>query len=565
MSDNETKEWGVTIPLFMHQKNSIVKMETVEKCRELRGGNIYVNTNVAILGDKTGSGKTLMMISLLARDKYKIPTSIRNQDSYLKPTVLLEDRIYTKKFKRVNINNSFYNRVSEVTETFFYVPINVVVVSPSIINQWKTELDKTKLKCLFIHLNKHLEEYNETYDLIVVTYKRYNEFVSFLNILYKTRFMIKRFILDEIYYLPGMKLLEADFVWLMSANLYINNDFTETSMHHSYIKKILGSINPKEITIKNTDAEIELSYSLPSTITHNYKCFSRYDGIQSRFISSEIRRMIAADDLSSAISMLGGQKTSNDNLQNLIVQKEEENIRRLEAKIKYYTEMNDEKQVQNYKEKHTEAQKNFESLKERIKMLNKECPVCMEDIINRVLVECCMNSFCNVCVLELLKTSCKCPLCRSQLDPAKMIYAGENEEKEEKKEERKEERRLNKSERLVDIIKTNPQGKYIVFSEFNNTFVNIIDTLNKNQIKNEELKGSVERINNILTKFKSGEISVLFLNSRYNGSGINLQECTDIIIYHKMDSVLEQQIIGRALRIGRRHTLNVHKLFYENE
>ena len=47
----------------------------------------------------------------------------------------------------------------------------------------------------------------------------------------------------------------------------------------------------------------------------------------------------------------------------------------------------------------------------------------------------------------------------------------------------KEERRLNKSERLVDIIKTNPQGKYIVFSEFNNTFVNIIDTLNKNQIK----------------------------------------------------------------------------------
>jgi hypothetical protein len=149
----------------------------------------------------TGSGKTLMMISLLARDKHKIPTSIRNQDSYLKPTVLLEDRIYTKKFKRVNINNSFYNRVSEVSETFFYVPINVVVVSPSIINQWKTELDKTKLKCLFIHLNKHLEEYNETYDLIVVTYKRYNEFVSFLNILYKTRFMIKRFILDEIYYL----------------------------------------------------------------------------------------------------------------------------------------------------------------------------------------------------------------------------------------------------------------------------------------------------------------------------------------------------------------------------
>jgi hypothetical protein len=562
MSDNDLKEWGVKIPLFMHQKNSIVKMETVEKCRELRGGNIYVNTNVAILGDKTGSGKTLMMISLLARDRIKIPNRT-NQDSYLKPTILLEDRKYTRKSKRVNINNTFYNRVSEVVETFFYVPINVVVVSPSILNQWKDELSKTNLKCLFIHLNKHLEEYNETYDLIVVTYKRYNEFVSFLNILYKTRFIIKRFILDEIYYLPGMKLLESDFVWVMSANMYINNDFTDVSMHHSYIKKILGSINPKEITIKNTDEDIAVSYSLPSTVTHNYKCFSRYDGINSRFISSDIRRMIAADDLSSAISMLGGQKTSNDNLQNLIIQKEEENIRRLEAKVKYYIEMNDEKQVEKYKEKHAEASKSFEALKERISMLSKECPVCMEDIVNRVLVECCMNSFCNVCVLQLLKTTCKCPLCRTQLDPSKMIYAGE--EKEEKKEERKEERRLNKQEQLVEIIKNNPQGKYIVFSEFNNTFFNIIETLNKNNIKNEELKGSVERINNILKQFKSGEISVLFLNSRYNGSGINLQECTDIIIYHKMESVLEQQIIGRALRIGRRHDLHVHKLFYENE
>jgi len=562
MSDNDFKEWGVKIPLFMHQKNSIVKMETVEKCRELRGGNIYVNTNVAILGDKTGSGKTLMMISLLARDRNKI-LNRSNHDSYLKPTILLEDRKYTRKSKRVNINNTFYNRVSEVVETFFYVPINVVVVSPSILNQWKDELSKTNLKCLFIHLNKHLEEYNETYDLIVVTYKRYNEFVSFLNILYKTRFIIKRFILDEIYYLPGMKLLESDFVWVMSANMYINNDFTDVAMHHSYIKKILGSINPKEITIKNTDEDIAVSYSLPSTVTHNYKCFSRYDGINSRFISSDIRRMIAADDLSSAISMLGGQKTSNDNLQNLIIQKEEENLRRLEAKVKYYIEMNDEKQVEKYKEKHMEASKSFEALKERISMLSKECPVCMEDIVNRVLVECCMNSFCNVCVLQLLKTTCKCPLCRTQLDPSKMIYAGE--EKEEKKEERKEERRLNKQEQLVEIIKNNPQGKYIVFSEFNNTFFNIIETLNKNNIKNEELKGSVERINNILKQFKSGEISVLFLNSRYNGSGINLQECSDIIIYHKMESVLEQQIIGRALRIGRRQDLHVHKLFYENE
>jgi len=364
-----------------------------------------------------------------------------------------------------------------------------------------------------------------------------------------------------------MKIIEADFIWIMSANMYINNAFTDNSMNQSYIKKILGSIHSEEITIKNTEEEIKTSYSLPRTHTYSYKCFSRYDSLNSRFLSADIRRMINADDLSSAISMLGGQKINNDNLQTLILQKEEENIRKIEAKLKYYSELNEEKQFEKYKEKLDELNKNYKVLKERIRDLSKECPVCMDEIIERVIVKCCMNSFCKICVLHLLKTSCKCPLCRDSLNLNNMIYSDNNEteEKKEEKKEEKEEKKMTKSEKLIDIIKRNPRGKFIVFSEFNNTFLNIIETLNKNNIKNEELKGSVERINNILVKFRNSEINVLFLNSRYNGSGINLQECSDIIIYHKMDSILEQQIIGRALRIGRVEELKVHKLFYENE
>ena len=53
---------------------------------------------------------------------------------------------------------------------------------------------------------------------------------------------------------------------------------------------------------------------------------------------------------------------------------------------------------------------------------------------------------------------------------------------------------------------------------------------------------------------------MIFLNSNCNGAGINLQEATDIILYHKMTETTQNQIIGRANRIGRLECLNVHHL-----
>ena len=60
--------------------------------------------------------------------------------------------------------------------------------------------------------------------------------------------------------------------------------------------------------------------------------------------------------------------------------------------------------------------------------------------------------------------------------------------------------------------------------------------------------------------FKEGKVRVLFLNSNYNGAGINLQESTDIILYHDMNEDMKKQIIGRANRIGRKLQLSVHYL-----
>ena len=90
--------------------------------------------------------------------------------------------------------------------------------------------------------------------------------------------------------------------------------------------------------------------------------------------------------------------------------------------------------------------------------------------------------------------------------------------------------------------------------------MDISSALEDNRIIFKEIKGSVETRQKSINSFKNGNVQVIFLNSRYYGAGINLEETTDIIIYHSMSESSQSQIIGRANRIGRETSLKVHHL-----
>jgi hypothetical protein len=124
---------------------------------------------------------------------------------------------------------------------------------------------------------------------------------------------------------------------------------------------------------------------------------------------------------------------------------------------------------------------------------------------------------------------------------------------------------LSKQDNLINIIKKKKDGKFLIFSCYENTNDNIGKLLRDNNITYSKLLGSSGAINNIINKFNSKETSVLLLNAEYYGSGLNLQMATDIIIYHEMNKEMETQIIGRSQRIGRKEPLNIYYLLYENE
>ena len=77
--------------------------------------------------------------------------------------------------------------------------------------------------------------------------------------------------------------------------------------------------------------------------------------------------------------------------------------------------------------------------------------------------------------------------------------------------------------------------------------------------------GTSAHINNTVNKYHNGEIQCLLLNARYFGSGLNLENTTDIIIYHKMGDDLKKQVEGRAQRPGRTCQLKIWELRYDNE
>jgi len=112
----------------------------------------------------------------------------------------------------------------------------------------------------------------------------------------------------------------------------------------------------------------------------------------------------------------------------------------------------------------------------------------------------------------------------------------------------------------ISLIKSNPKGRFIIFSAWDQTFSVIRKCLNTHDIGFIEVNGGVNERKKNIRSFKDGNIRVIFLNSRFNGAGINLQESSDIIVYHRMDNSTLNQIIGRANRIGRVESLNVHHL-----
>lgn len=91
------------------------------------------------------------------------------------------------------------------------------------------------------------------------------------------------------------------------------------------------------------------------------------------------------------------------------------------------------------------------------------------------------------------------------------------------------------------------------------------NVLTKHDINHYVFTSDNSKIKQVFASFKRGDIQVLLLNTENYATGFNIECITDVIIYHKLSSTVEKQVIGRVQRHPRNKSLNVYYLTHENE
>jgi hypothetical protein len=563
---------NLKINLYNHQLASIYKMEKFEIERTPFEDKFRkFETNIGINADPTGYGKTLSMVGLIVRDK-------------------MEWDMNTK-YSVKNYITRCGGKILE-TKTEYYTKLNttLILTNQSIIFQWKAEFQNTNLSVGVVKTKNDVSKINpKDYNVVLITCSMFNVYQSMYQ-----NFAWKRFIYDEPgqVHIPKMRKLNAGFHWLVTATPDTMYKYSSPFYKNYYLGSIFYkdfNINDdnseiKIITIKNSMDFIEKSFSMPTTNHINYCCYDPLFSILNGFVNDEVTKMITAGNVKEALKKLGGMDKKN--IIDTIIKKKTIYIKKLYKKaIRIYKNTEEEIIEENFTKTIEELKQEFENcnqeeennemiekIKKNIEKTEKDiceiksrfeeklkepCCICFSNLENPVIEPNCYNIMCSSCMVKWVHLNSTCPYCRSIISVSSFIKVetdGINTFK------KKEIKKKSKPDIILSILKKNPNGKFIIFSEYENTFNMIRKFFNEKSIPFGEIKGTVETRNNIVEKFKNGTIKILFLNSRSNGSGINLQETTDIILYHKMSESITVQVIGRANRIGRRESLNVHHL-----
>jgi hypothetical protein len=315
------------------------------------------------------------------------------------------------------------------------------------------------------------------------------------------------------------------------------------------------------MVVKNNHKFIKKSFTLPEPIEKYYLCkLPNNINVIKNFISDNILDKINANDIAGAIKELGGKNETEEDIIELVSREMNRELHNKTIEKDYinHLDISNEDKAIKLKKINSEIQHCQEKINDlRDRITSKTCSICMELITNPILIEC-THIFCGGCLLKWLKTNNICPCCRTTINSMdKLIAIVDSNNKTEI-----EKNVLNKEETLLKILNSKPTGKFLIFSKNENTFDKI--KLLLTNYKYDMLKGNTSHMLNVLNKFKNGDLNIIFLNTQYAGSGIDISDATDIIIFHKM-GIDKEQAIGRAQRVGRTSELYIHNLCYDHE
>jgi hypothetical protein len=417
----------------------------------------------------------------------------------------------------------------------------------------------------------------------------------------------------------GFFKINSIFIWWISssyASLFTNNSCINTITPLSMIYNDCGVNILYKITVKHSADDIQESIKLPPK--YYYKILSElcqmWQTVISNFrsiLTTDALAAINANDYDEAINRLGIEEIAPENLLDAMTQKMQDEIDNMyvmldaKNKMKYKSEAYKNKTIQQLKEDIAEKEFKLKNIIKAIKE-GEDCPICYcePDEDNKVLLQCCYKKVCLECLVTYFTQKFECPSCANASPKYvsigkhklknKISIEKDNDEKDDdsnfsfdtKKELLKwipTNKKVKASKILEEMSNKNKtkdehfdllcqflilakeEPSLLVFSSYDGTFNSCKLILKKHNMESKEIKGTPDQINKMVNEYDNKNLNCLLLNSKHMGFGMNLQVTTDIVIMHKMNSEMENQVIGRAYRIGKKTPLRIWYIYLPSE
>lgn len=621
-----TPPW-IKQPMLPHQQAAYAAALNLERAKnegihvgniagDSIGGTLY--TTHGILADPVGSGKSLTALALM-----KSPPPSHNYTEYItrSSSGLPDGRDVGLLRNRSQLITSYGNQLRPI-------PAALLIIPHALMGQWEQYITRdSSLKARYIRRRQDASDETflqslETYDLIVVSATMWPVFRTHqpVSTLLWSRVFIDE--ADSIGLSNSNNEIHGLFYWFISAswmNLVFsggacfNIEVTYRPMpdtpvevvkrvlklqggsnilsipgcrhinivrsmcgfgggHNGYISLNSAGNQSSRLIIHSNSDFLASSFMRPVVTHTNILCETPANiFVLDSFISPEMMERLHAGDIEGALDSVGMQTSSESDVIAAVtasLEKDLENAKRTyeyKKSMDYSSDQIKQKAVEVCEQKITALESRISAIKERIKTsADQTCPICYCNVTSAPAVTpCCHQLFCFPCLCESLKRVAACPMCRARIDDLKEIkVVGESSTATEVVPKPK---KKHKKAAFLDFVKSNPQAKILMFSGYDGTFSGLFEQLRSESIPFALLSGSQARITKLLNEFEAGKYRVLFLNARNMGAGLNIEAASHVVLFHRMNIELESQIIGRALRLGRRTSLEVVHLLHDNE
>jgi hypothetical protein len=367
----------------------------------------------------------------------------------------------------------------------------------------------------------------------------------------------------------------------ISGNTYIRNLFSS----------LMGmpSAHLAAVIMKNDDDFVKQSMRLPDYVERVVLCRSTVSvRILDGLVTSNILEHLNAGDTDGALQCISAtHKGSQESIIRTLIDKLERERQNLNVRLDmvdrmaYDTDAERQEDRRRLETKLGEVSNKITSIEERVRAADV-CNICYEEFpTTKTVLPCCQNAFCLGCITRWVSMKANCPLCKVATHPSSLLVVCDHQPEEPPAAPAEPEPDTSgelhaKNSKMINLKnvlleagaeRPDPARRFLICSSYDATLTNLYETLGECNLQFSQLKGNQYRIRSLVERYKcpDGDLQALLVNVQDFGSGLNLENTTDVVLMHALNKEVKKQVIGRAQRSGRTTPLRVWNLVHENE